>query len=203
MDLTVSKFKQVLRSRKGLDYNTVYISQVPIFTLGWREAFGHTVWCNINLLSYYLKGQMENFPPPLPHPQTINKPHMHFPPLKIYWMEIHEHGQASGIELFNDPVTGVKLHLLKIYHNILPGYLSGSFKMTSEVHHYNTRDSQFNFVIPRVRGQYGSNTFQFTAVREWNSLPGCIKSINSLSSFKKEVKTHLAMQARLREGSIP
>ena len=114
--------------------------------------------------------------------------------------------ELDSLRLLNiqDRVRQLKLnHAFKIYHKISPGYLSGSFKRTSEVHHYNTIDSQFNFVIPRVRGQYGSNTFQFTTVREWNSLPGCIKSIDSLSSFKKEVKTHIAMQARLREGSIP
>lgn len=96
-------------------------------------------------------------------------------------------------------------HAFKIYNNTSPGYLSEHFIKLSERHRYNTRDSHLNFVVPRVRGQFGGNTFQFTAVKAWNSLPGVIKSINTYAYFKKEVKSHLAMKASLREGggSIP
>jgi len=103
-----------------------------------------------------------------------------------------------------DRVKQLKLnHVFKIYHNMSPDYLRENFKKTSEVHRYNTRGSHFNFIIPKVRGQYGSNTFQFTAVKEWNSLPSHIKSIDIFSGFKIEVKSYLAQLARQREGSVP
>ena len=105
-----------------------------------------------------------------------------------------------------DRVKQLKLnHVFNIYNETSPGYLSENFIKLSDRHRYNTRDSHHNFVIPRVRGQFGSNTFQFTAVKAWNSLPGNIKSISTYAYFKKEVKSHLAMKASLREGegSIP
>ena len=80
-----------------------------------------------------------------------------------------------------------------------PKYLCENFIKRSERHNHNTRDSHLNFVVPKVKGQ-GINTFHFSSIKAWNSLPSNIKSINSYHSFKKEVKSHLALKSRLREG---
>ncbi len=52
----------------------------------------------------------------------------------------------------------------------------------------NTRNSQWNFVVPDVKGNE-SNTFYFNAVRNWNSLPNFIKTCENMCSFKKGVIT--------------
>jgi hypothetical protein len=114
-------------------------------------------------------------------------------------------GQAEldklGFLNVDDRVKQMKLnHAFKIFNNTSPGYLSEHFIKLSDMHRYNTRDSHLNFVIPRVQGKLGSDTFHYTAVKVWNALPGIIKSSNTYAYFKKEVKSHLAMKARLTEG---
>jgi len=110
---------------------------------------------------------------------------------------------SLGFLNIQNRVLQLKLnHAFKIFHNNSPKYLSDLFVKTSSVHRYNTRDSQFNFIIPRVKGQYGSNTFLSTTVKGWNSLPSHIKAISNYADYKKNVKDFLASQCRLREGSI-
>src|SRR6218665_2333776 len=43
---------------------------------------------------------------------------------------------------------------------------------------------------PRYRTIVGSRAFHFSAPREWNRLPLSLRSINSLPSLKKRLKTH-------------
>ena len=94
----------------------------------------------------------------------------------------------------DDRVKQMKLnHVFNIFNNTSPGYLSEHFTKLSEIHRYNTRDSQLNFSIPRVRGQFGSNTFKFTGANAWNSLPGVIKSSNTHAYLKKK-KLNLTSQ---------
>ena len=57
------------------------------------------------------------------------------------------------------------------------------FTRVSDGYSYNTRQSLFNFVVPTHSGR---NTFSVTAIKDWNALPSNIKSISSLSVFKKK-----------------
>ena len=50
-----------------------------------------------------------------------------------------------------------------------------------------TRGKAYNFHIPRIN----TNTFAYTAIKDWNSLPSRIKEIDSEKLFKKKVKRHL------------
>ena len=54
----------------------------------------------------------------------------------------------------------------------------------------NTRSSQFNFVVPKIKG-VDSSSFFFTAIRDWNSLPDNIKSIKDHEDFKTNIKSFL------------
>ena len=102
---------------------------------------------------------------------------------------------SLGFLNIQNRVMQLKLnHAFKVYHNSSPKYLSDSFTKRAGAHRYNTRDSQYNFLIPRVKGQYGGNTFLFTTVKGWNALPNHIKAINNYAAFKKNVKDHLARQ---------
>ena len=107
-----------------------------------------------------------------------------------------------GFLYVNDRVDQLKLnHAFKIFNGLSPDYLSDNFIKVADRHIHNTRDSHLNFAVPRVKGQC-INTFNFSSVKVWNSLPGHIKSINSYSNFKKEVKAHLALESKLREGGV-
>ena len=46
-------------------------------------------------------------------------------------------------------------------------------------------DSLLN--VPNAKSGFGEKTFEFAAVRDWNSLPGDIRTITNLSTFKSKL----------------
>ena len=58
-----------------------------------------------------------------------------------------------------------------------------------------TRQSEFNYFIPRVQG-IATHSFFYTSIKEWNSLPNNIKCLESKPRFKKAVMKHLREQER-------
>ena len=96
-------------------------------------------------------------------------------------------------------VTQLRLnHMFKIFRKTSPPYLQENFSRVTDQHKYITRDSQYNFYVPRVNS-LTQNSFFYTATLEWNSLPSCIKEINNYNSFKKNVKKHLRNKSHLEE----
>ncbi len=84
----------------------------------------------------------------------------------------------------------------KIYYNHAspkpPTYLQANFtKARDRTQH--TRGSQWNFVVPNVKGAE-RNTFYFSAVKDWNSLPNELKICENKGSFKNGAKKHLLLQ---------
>ena len=63
-----------------------------------------------------------------------------------------------------------------------------------------TRASTHNFFLPRIKGQ-GSNTFYFSGIKNWNSLPARIKEIQNFKVFKDKVKRNIAFEAKETELS--
>ena len=98
-----------------------------------------------------------------------------------------------GLLNVQDRVTQLKLnHVFKVEHSLAPKYMCDNFTRVSDRYSYNTRQSLFNFAVPTHSGR---NTFSVTAIKDWNALPSNIKSISSLSVFKKQVKLHLSQKA--------
>ena len=82
-------------------------------------------------------------------------------------------------------------HTFKIFNNQGPKYLQEHFKTIKDNPiNISTRASKNNFFKPSVKGQ-AINTFYFSAIKEWNSLPSKIKEISNFISFKSAVKNHL------------
>lgn len=56
----------------------------------------------------------------------------------------------------------------------------------------NTRFSeQNNFILPKIRTNYGKHTFQFAAIKVWNNLALPIKTSRSLNAFKRLLRSTL------------
>lgn len=91
-------------------------------------------------------------------------------------------------------------HVHKIFNHTNAPYMSEFFPRTSDTHHYNTRSSSHNFVIPRVRSTVAT-TFYYNAITDWNALPEHIKSIGSKDVFKKTIKTFITNQSREQEAN--
>lgn len=91
-----------------------------------------------------------------------------------------------------DRVTQLKMnHVFNIFNKLSTPYLSQNFQLFSDIHGYATRNSPCNFILPRAKGQ-ACNTFYFTGIQEWNSLPTQIKIIINSNTFKCAIKHHLS-----------
>ena len=87
-----------------------------------------------------------------------------------------------------------------IYNGNAPSYLGENFVLVNNQHRHNTRNSEHNFIVPRVNGMAKFN-FQFQGVKIWNELPNNIKCISNKSTFKKAVKQLFKSRALAEESS--
>ena len=93
-----------------------------------------------------------------------------------------------------DRVTFFRMtHLFRIRHKLAPSYILPKFKLISCAHSYNTRGSSNNFHVSRELSLF-PNGFAFTAIKQWNSLPEDIKSIDEFQVFKRKLKQFLVAQ---------
>ena len=92
-------------------------------------------------------------------------------------------------------------HIFKIYNGTGPEYLKEHFNKISDTELRGcTRASINNFFLPRIKGQ-GSNTFYFSGIKNWNSLPARIKEIQNFKVFKDKVKRNISFEAKESELS--
>ena len=93
-----------------------------------------------------------------------------------------------------DRVKQLKLgHVFKIKNKSCPIYLRENFsKLDENAHRRETRSKAYNFQVPRVN----TNTFAYSAIKDWNSLSNPIKDIKGEQSFKEHVKKFLRSAAK-------
>ena len=91
----------------------------------------------------------------------------------------------------SDRVKFFKLvHVFKIRLGKAPDYLSVDFKPIAQTHAHNTRHSSLNYFISKELAN-SPKSFSFSAIKHWNCLPESLKSIESLTCFKKRLKEHI------------
>ena len=97
-------------------------------------------------------------------------------------------------------VTQLKLgHVFKINNKTCPQYLLQHFnKMNENEGRITTRAKAHNFHTPRIC----TNTFVYTAIKDWNNLPQTIKEIKSENLFKEKVKLHLMKLSEKEENKV-
>ena len=95
----------------------------------------------------------------------------------------------AGFLKVSKRVTQLKLgQVFKINNKTCPLYLTQHFNRLNEGdERIATRGKAYNFHIPRIN----TNTFAYTAIKDWNSLPSRIKEIKSENLFKEKIKRHL------------
>ena len=78
-----------------------------------------------------------------------------------------------------------------IYHRkYIPVIFSDYFKINSDVHNYNTRQSS-NLHLDCVHSNSGQRQTSFYASKLWNSLPQPLKNYTSKKTFRKNIKQYL------------
>ena len=91
-------------------------------------------------------------------------------------------------------------HMYKVKTGSSPCYLRELFKEVSTVHNFNTRNRNYNFNVPFVKG-IASNSFFFRATKLWNLLPNKIKCSTSYMSYKRKTKAYLSKTALSKQKS--
>ena len=91
-------------------------------------------------------------------------------------------------------------HIFRIRSGTSPEYMGERFTLASSIHNYSTRFRENGcYLLPKVKRfgkkikvkSFGKKSFAFTGCTLWNAPPSKIKSVNSLTTFKTEVKSHL------------
>ena len=102
--------------------------------------------------------------------------------------------EKAGFLKVPDRVKQLKLgHVFKIKKKTCPFYLSTNFLSLNENEtRVNTRAKANNFDKPRIC----TNTFAYSAIDDWNTLPNNVKGIKSENKFKESIKKTLIADAR-------
>ena len=84
----------------------------------------------------------------------------------------------------NSIVKPVQVHkLLGLYvdsnltWNIAPGYLTDLFVLNNSVHNHHSHVKEYNLSL-------GQRTFAYRGAKLWDTIPECIKNVNSVDTFK-------------------
>ena len=79
-----------------------------------------------------------------------------------------------------------------LYLNVLMIYFKDTFLDVSLSHSFNTRYStRGNLILPKCNTEYLKKSFIYSAINQWNLLPNHLKEMESIFSFKSNLKQYL------------
>uniref|UniRef100_A0A8C6PG34 Reverse transcriptase domain-containing protein n=1 Tax=Nothobranchius furzeri TaxID=105023 RepID=A0A8C6PG34_NOTFU len=85
----------------------------------------------------------------------------------------------------------ILLHAFKAIHNLAPPYLSNLLHIVTPTRSLRSSSSP-SLSVPRTRlCTMGVRAFSHSAPKLWNTLPPDLRNINSFSTFKSQLKTHM------------
>ena len=105
----------------------------------------------------------------------------------------------AGFLNVSDRIKQLNLgHVFKIWNKTCPNYLTENFtRLNEDSERCETRAKAYNFQVPRL----STNTFAYSAIKDWNNLSNHIKDIKSEQSYKENVKKFLRTAAKELESS--
>ena len=78
-----------------------------------------------------------------------------------------------------------------IFHGTAPINLTKLFKLTSEIHHHNTRSTSSQcFYVENAKTEKKKRSFVITGTKIWNGLPSSLKILSKLQ-FRSKIKSLL------------
>ena len=112
---------------------------------------------------------------------TGARPFAHAPPIlkSLHWLPIHFR-----------VIFKVRLLTFKTLHLEIPSYLHTLLSMAIPSRSLRSNKGPL-LTVPRVKTVTGSRAFSYCAPYLWNSLPLSLRSLDSVSSFRKHLKTYL------------
>ena len=76
--------------------------------------------------------------------------------------------------------------MYNIKHKMLRNYLIGIFTNINEILDYSTRQSEFNFALPKPNTNFKKKSFSYRGAEAWHGLSSDLKS-KSIFSFKTKI----------------
>ena len=84
----------------------------------------------------------------------------------------------------------IAIMTFKSTNGMAPIYLQEKFTLVNQIHRRNTRSYDFKKIfVTRSNNRHEMCTFKNRATKIWNDLPGHITSLNSILSFKNELRS--------------
>ena len=84
----------------------------------------------------------------------------------------------------------IAIMTFKSTNGMAPIYLQEKFTLVNQIHCLNTRSYNFKKIfVTRSNNRHEMCTFKNRATKIWNDLPGHITSLNSILSFKNELRS--------------
>lgn len=113
---------------------------------------------------------------------TLSSSYEHITPIlkRLHWLPIR-----SRIDF------KILLLTFKALHGIAPPYLTELLQIYTPSRSLRSSSAGFLITPPSRLTTVGARAFSCTAPRLWNSLPPDIRLLDSIHSFKKQLKTHL------------
>ena len=82
--------------------------------------------------------------------------------------------------------------VFKCLHNLTPQYLCSLFRIKENIRDLRSSGKALLLEIPYTnRKSYGDRSFRVNGAKIWNELPNSIRLIDSITEFKKNLKTYL------------
>ena len=106
----------------------------------------------------------------------------------------YEHITPALKELRLLPVSDVfryrdAVQMFKCMNNQAPTYLKIMFDKRSQIHDYNTRNSN-DINLVKCRTTLAQNSFYYRGAVVWNSLPPEIRNLSNLNTFKRNLRNY-------------
>ena len=77
--------------------------------------------------------------------------------------------------------------MYQVNNGMVPDYLIDLFKKTNTLHSYETRQAEFNFLLPKPNTNFRKKSFSYRGALGWNDLVPNLKNLKSLTTFKKSL----------------
>ena len=101
--------------------------------------------------------------------------------MELHWLPIRERINYKII-----------MWVYKCLHNQALQYLTSLFKIKENIRNLRSSEKALLLDIPYTnRKSYGNRSFRVNGAKTWNELPNSIRSIESITEFKKNLKTYL------------
>ena len=80
--------------------------------------------------------------------------------------------------------------MFKAIHGIAPTYISDSIVMNFDVNGYDTRGSDMDLYLPKLRYETYRNSFMYLGCKLWNELPESVQNSTNTESFTRNYKMY-------------